>query len=67
MGLSALQQSQLVNPSTLEKVMLWSSIALGVLLIMMGAAGSAMLLGVILGIALISNGLQQWRMASDWP
>jgi uncharacterized membrane protein HdeD (DUF308 family) len=64
-GLSALQQSPLVNPPTMEKIVLWSSIALGILLILMGAAGSALLLGVILGIALISNGLQQWRLASD--
>ena len=66
MGLSALQQGQLVNPPTLDKVVLWSSILLGVLLILMGAAGSALLLGIILGIALISNGLQQWRMAAQW-
>ena len=62
MGLSALRQNQLVNPTTLEKVVLWSSIVLGVFLILMGAAGSALLLGVILGVALISNGLQQWHM-----
>ena len=66
MGLSALQQSQLVNPPTKQKVVMWSSIVLGVLLIFMGAAGSALLLGVILGVALISNGLQQWRLASEW-
>jgi membrane protein HdeD len=66
MGLSALRQNPRVNPPTLKKVELWSSILLGVLLILMGAAGSAILLGIILGIALISNGLQQWRMASLW-
>jgi hypothetical protein len=65
MGLTALQQSQTVNPPTLEKVMLWASIVFGILLILMGAAGSALLLGVILGVALISNGLHQWRMASE--
>jgi len=65
MGLSALHQSQLVNPPTLKKIELWSSIALGVLLILMGAAGSALLLGIVLGVALISNGLQQWRMADE--
>jgi uncharacterized membrane protein HdeD (DUF308 family) len=64
MGLSALKQSQTVNPPAWDKVVLWSSIALGVLLIIMGATGSALLLGIILGVALISNGLQQWRMAS---
>ena len=66
MGLTALQQSQMVNPPTMEKVVLWSSIVLGVLLILMGAAGSALLLGVILGVALISKGLQQWRVVSEW-
>ena len=66
MGLYALQQSPLVNPPTLKKLELWSSIVLGVLLIVMGAAGSAILLGIILGVALISNGLQQWRMVNAW-
>jgi uncharacterized membrane protein HdeD (DUF308 family) len=66
MGLSALKQSQVVNPPTSRKIVLWSSIVLGVLLIAMGAAGSALLLGVLLGVALIGNGLQQWRMASRW-
>jgi uncharacterized membrane protein HdeD (DUF308 family) len=64
MGLSVLSQSQLVNPPTLKKIESWSSIVLGACLILMGAAGSALLLGLILGIALISNGLQQWRMAN---
>ena len=63
MGLSALKSSQLVNPPTMKKVESWSSIALGALLIVMGAAGSALLLGIILGVALIGSGLQQWRMA----
>ena len=35
-----------------------------VLLIVMGAAGSALLLGVILGVSLIASGLQQWRIAN---
>ena len=65
MGLSALNQSLVVNPPLLKKIELWSSILLGVLLILMGAAGSALLLGIILGVALISNGLQQWRMADN--
>jgi hypothetical protein len=29
----------------------------------MGAAGSALLLGFILGVSLIGTGLQQWRVA----
>lgn len=66
MGLYALQQGPLVNPPTLKKLELWSSIILGVLLILMGATGSAILLGIILGVALINNGLQQWRMAGAW-
>jgi hypothetical protein len=32
-----------------------------VLLIVMGAFGSAILLGLVLGIAMINAGLQQWR------
>jgi uncharacterized membrane protein HdeD (DUF308 family) len=42
---------------------LWASIVLGALLIVMGAFGSAILLGMVLGIALINAGLQQWREA----
>lgn len=52
------------NPSLLRKIELWSSIALGALLIVMGAAGSAILLGVVLGVALVGRGLQQWRYSS---
>ena len=47
----------------LRKIELWSSIVLGALLIALGGAGSAVLLGVVLGVALISTGLQQWRLA----
>jgi hypothetical protein len=36
---------------------------LGALLIILGALGSAVLLGVALGIALIAVGIQQWREA----
>jgi uncharacterized membrane protein HdeD (DUF308 family) len=63
-GLAALRDSGLVNPPVLRKIELWSSIVLGALLIVLGSAGSAILLGVVLGIALISIGLQQWRLAS---
>lgn len=62
-GLTALRDSGLVNPPMVRKIELWSSIALGVLLIVLGAVGSAILLGVVLGVALISAGLQQWRLA----
>jgi uncharacterized membrane protein HdeD (DUF308 family) len=62
-GLTALRDSGVVNPPMLRKIELWSSIVLGALLIALGGAGSAVLLGVVLGIALISTGLQQWRMA----
>jgi hypothetical protein len=47
----------------LRKIGLWSSIGFGVLLIVMGAFGSAVMLGLILGVALINAGLQQWREA----
>lgn len=62
-GLTALRDSGVVNPPLLGKIRLWTSIGLGVLLIAMGAAGSAVLLGAILGIALLNAGLQQWQLA----
>ena len=48
----------------LRKIESWLSIGLGTLLIVLGGAGSATLLGVVLGVALISTGLQQWRFAA---
>ena len=60
-GLTALRDSGVVNPPMLKKIGLWATIALGVLLIIMGAFGSAILLGLVLGIAMINSGLQQWR------
>jgi len=62
-GLTAMHDSQVVNPPLYLKFGLWTSIALGVLLIVMGSFGSAVLLGLVLGIALINAGLQQWREA----
>jgi uncharacterized membrane protein HdeD (DUF308 family) len=62
-GLTALRDAGVVNPPVLQKVGLWARIALGALLIVMGAFGSAVLLGLILGVALINAGLQQWREA----
>ncbi len=62
-GLTALKDAGIVNPPLLRRVALWASIVLGVLLIVMGAFGSAILLGLVLGIALIAAGLQQWREA----
>ncbi len=63
-GLTALRDSGVVNPPVLRKIELWSSIVLGVLLIVLGGAGSAILLGMVLGVALISSGLQRWRVAA---
>jgi uncharacterized membrane protein HdeD (DUF308 family) len=63
-GLTALRDSGVVNPPMRRKIELWLSIVLGVLLIILGSAGSAILLGVVLGLALISAGLQQWRLAA---
>ena len=60
-GLTALRDSGVVNTPMLKKIGLWATIALGVLLIIMGAFGSAILLGLVLGIAMINSGLQQWR------
>jgi uncharacterized membrane protein HdeD (DUF308 family) len=62
-GLTALRDSGVVNPPLLRKIGLWSSIVLGALLIVMGGFGSAILLGLVLGVALINAGLQQWREA----
>lgn len=62
-GLTALSDSGVVNPPMRNKIALWLSIVLGVLLIILGSAGSAILLGVVLGLALITIGLQQWRLA----
>jgi uncharacterized membrane protein HdeD (DUF308 family) len=62
-GLTALRDSGVVNPPVLRKIGLWASILLGALLILMGGFGSAILLGLILGVALINAGLQQWREA----
>jgi uncharacterized membrane protein HdeD (DUF308 family) len=63
-GLTALRDSGVVNPPMRRKIELWLSIVLGVLLIILGSTGSAILLGVVLGLALISAGLQQWRLAA---
>ena len=63
-GLTALRDSGIVNPPVLRKIELWSSIVLGVLLIVLGGSGSAILLGVVLGVALISTGLQRWRLSA---
>jgi uncharacterized membrane protein HdeD (DUF308 family) len=62
-GLTALRDAGVVNPPLMRKIGLWGSILLGALLIVMGAFGSAILIGLILGIALIASGLQQWREA----
>ena len=62
-GLTSLRDSGVVNPPLLRKIELWSSIVLGVLLIILGSVGSAILLGAVLGIALIGTGLRQWRFS----
>jgi uncharacterized membrane protein HdeD (DUF308 family) len=62
-GLTAMADSRVVNPPLYHKFGLWTSIVLGVLLIVLGSFGSAVLLGLILGIALVSAGIQQWRLA----
>ena len=61
MGLTALNDAGGENVSTIHKIGLWASIALGALLIVMGSLGSAILLGLVLGLALINAGFQQWR------
>jgi uncharacterized membrane protein HdeD (DUF308 family) len=62
-GLTALRDSGVVNPPMRRKIALWSSIVLGALLIVLGGAGSAILLGMVLGVALISAGVQQLYVA----
>jgi len=62
-GLTALTSAEVVDPPFLRRAGFWASIVLGVLLIISGAFGSAVLLGLILGIALIATGIQQWREA----
>lgn len=62
-GLASLRDSKLVNPPAFLKFEGWLSIALGILLIVMGAMGSAILLGFVLGIALIGRGIRQWQAA----
>jgi uncharacterized membrane protein HdeD (DUF308 family) len=64
-GLTSLGNSDIINPPVILKVGLWTSIVLGVLIIILGSTGSAILLGLILGIAFISTGLQQWRLAAQ--
>ena len=63
-GLTALRDSGVVNPPVRRRIELWSSIVLGALLIVLGGAGSAILLGMVLGVALISTGLQRWRLTA---
>ncbi len=60
-GLTAIRDSVVINISVTHKIVPWLSIILGVLLIVMGSFGSAILLGFILGIALVSAGIQQWK------
>lgn len=60
-SLALIRDSGIVNPPLSRRAGPWLSIALGVLLIAMGATGSAILLGIVLGISLIGAGLQQWR------
>lgn len=62
-GLAAQRDAGLINPPLIRRIGMWLNIGLGILLILMGAFGSAILLGLILGIALIAVGIQQWREA----
>lgn len=63
LGLSALSHSPHPQQATGRRIELWVTIGLGVLLILLGAAGSALLLGIILGLTLIVNGWQRWQLA----
>lgn len=63
-SLAMIRDSGIVNPPLSRRIGPWAGIALGVLLIAMGATGSAILLGIILGVALIGRGMQQWRFSA---
>jgi hypothetical protein len=63
LGLSALSYSPYPQQATGSRIELWVTIGLGVLLILLGAAGSALLLGIILGLTLIVSGWQRWQLA----
>jgi len=60
-GLTAIADSSVVNPPVYLRIALWTSILFGALLIVLGGFGSAVLLGLVLGIVLINNGIQQLR------
>jgi uncharacterized membrane protein HdeD (DUF308 family) len=62
-GLIALRESSVVNPPLFRKIGLWAGIVFGALLIVTGGLGSAVLLGLLLGVALINVGIQQWQEA----
>jgi len=61
--LAAIRDAGMADTPLARKAGPWASIVLGALLIVMGAFGSAVLLGLVLGIALINAGLQQWQEA----
>ena len=63
LGLSTLSHSPYPQQTTAMRIELWLTIGLGVLLILLGSAGSALLLGIILGLTLITTGWQRWRLA----
>ena len=62
-SLASLRDSGVVNPPLLRQIEIWSTIVFGALLILLGSVGSAILLGAVLGIALIGTGLRQWRFS----
>jgi hypothetical protein len=63
LGLLALGGGPLPRQATVKRIEQWLTIGLGILLILMGSAGSALLLGIILGFSLIGTGWQRWRLA----
>jgi uncharacterized membrane protein HdeD (DUF308 family) len=63
LGLQALGGGPFPQQATVKHLELWLTIGLGMLLILMGSAGSALLLGIILGFTLLVTGWQRWRLA----
>jgi hypothetical protein len=63
LSLSALGYTAFPRTASFGRIESWLTIGLGVLLIVMGASGSALLIGIILGLTLITTGWQRWRLA----
>ena len=66
LGLSVMRYYESPQPGAIGRIELWLTIGLGVLLIVTGAAGSALLIGIILGLILLVSGWQRWQLAQEY-